>query len=209
MCALGQSAAYLAKHGCTVTAFDYTAEMIHEAQKRFSCVPGLNFVEADIVDFSFPKRDYDFCFISSTDINLLPSIDMIMSALKCIGKHLRCHGGLGIELRYPAEKSFKSSMQTFHPRVHRKDNVIIWKESESVFDVKSGIQKIHQIVHVEDNGTSRTFDHQVELHTYSKDIIFRLLEQCGYMAAGEYCDHNFNTSRNELENNFLELMKIG
>lgn len=207
MCAIGQAAAYMANNGYRVTALDYTTEMISEGNKRFGSIEGLDFVQADICNFTLKRNDYDFCFVDSGDIHLLYSIEMVKMALQSINKHLRIGGGLGIQIWYPAENSFSTPMQRFNPRVPRKDGIIIWKESESNYNADIKTQSIHQIIHVEMQNLTKTFDHFVTLHLYDKDVLFNLFYECGYDVVGQYCDYEFNTSSGEYTNCYVELRK--
>lgn len=204
MCAIGQAAAYMANNGAKVVALDLTREMIEEGKKRFQDIPNLTFVQADVCDFCL-DRTFDFCFISSADIHLLPSLSEVKKALVNINKHLKMGGGLGIEAWYAPEVSFSSPMRQFYPRVPRKDGVLIWKESQSEYNAETKIQHIHQIVHVDNENLQ--FTHDVDLQLYDRVDLLNLLSECGFTLVNAYCNNSFQTSDNITDNCYLELIK--
>lgn len=207
MCAIGKAAAYIAKKGNSVTDIDYTDEMINEGKKRFGDMKNLQFVRADICDFELSEKNVDFFFITGSDIHLLPSIEVISKALKNIHNHLKTGGGLGIELWYPLGESWSAPLKRFDPRVPRKDGIYIWKESEASYDATSKRQDIHQIIHIESDGETKSFDHYVSLQMYEKEALLFTFQNCGFEIVGEYCDYNFKKSENPYENCFIELKR--
>lgn len=77
MCALGQIGEYMAKKGFHVTAFDVTKEMIDEGQKRFGAINNLSLRVANICDFQFDEKDFDFTFLATQDLHLLSDIESV------------------------------------------------------------------------------------------------------------------------------------
>ncbi|MFH1005994.1 MAG: class I SAM-dependent methyltransferase [Candidatus Latescibacterota bacterium] len=207
MGAIGQAGAYLAKKDCHVTVLDYTKEMIEVGRRQFSDIDSLSFIQADICDFDLKDKDYDFCFIASADLHVLPSLESVRMALRSINKHLRIGGGLGLELWYPSDTSYSVPMKKFEPRVPRRDGSTIWKEGESHYDAISKKQEIHQVVYIKVGDTVENFDHFVTLHLYDRDELFRTIQECGFRVVAEYSDYGFNKNKNQKANCFIELSK--
>lgn len=181
MCALGQVASYMAQKGYKVTAFDITKEMIYEGRRRFmvnnehqdSC--NLALEVADICDFSFDEKNFDFAFLATQDLNLLTDITKVSNALLSIGQHLRKGACLSLELTLPGSESYRSPRRTFQPRVANYKDKKVWKDSESRYDAKTRKHHIDQIVYVEDNNGTASFDYgKKSLRPY---IILALLLQ--------------------------------
>ena len=57
MCALAEKGAYMAEHGINVTAFDITAEMVNEGNKRFGKISNLKILCGDVCNFLI-KNEY-------------------------------------------------------------------------------------------------------------------------------------------------------
>ena len=207
MGAIGEAGAYLAKRGCDVTVLDYTKEMIAAGKTKFAHVKRLSYVHADVSDFRLPSKEFDFCFVASADLHVLPSLDFVEKALKCVHEHLRIGGGLGLELWYPPEESISSPMRRFEPRVPRKDGIHVWKEGKSQYDAVSKKQEIHQIVHIESAGRVKSFQHFVTLQLYDRDVLLNVFNECGFRKIADYSDHKFNVSANANMNNFVELTR--
>lgn len=206
MCALGQTAATLAEAGCTVTALDYTPEMIAEGRKRYGHIHGLTYVQGDIRDFTLPEL-VDFCFIDGTDLFLLPSLADVRQALGAIHRHLRPGGGFGLSVAYPPEASHAYPMQRFDPRVPRRDGTVTWKEGDSTYDAATGRQEIHQILYAQRDGETQRIDHRVTLQYYAREALWDAFAACGFQLAGAYCDHAFHTAEAMRENGYLEWVK--
>ena len=196
MGAIGEAGAYMARNGYAVTVLDYTEQMIIEGKKRFGNINGLDFVQADIRNFELKNKDYDFCFISGQDINLLLSLEDIGDALRNIGNHLRYGGGLGLGVCYPFGESHSFSVPRIDPRVQRKDDVFIWKESKSNYDAETQIHNIHQIGHVEKNGVEiDRFEHSVTLRYYDRESLIDVIRQSGYRIVSEDCNNMFELEK--------------
>ena len=208
MCAIGQSGAYMAQKGCRVTALDYTPEMITEGRKRFGAVKGLTFVQADITAFDLPEKNYDFCYVASADLHVLPSLEQVEKALLCIAKQLRVGGGLGLEVWYPPALSSTVPLRRFEPRAPRKDGLYIWKESRSEYDAERQTQSIFQTVYVEKADKTISFPHELVLQLYDKGTLFALFSKCGYEVVGQYGDYGFQTHDDEQKNCFIELKRL-
>ena len=67
MCAVGEIEAALADTGLSVTGFDFTKEMIDEAQKRYGDKTNLCFEVADIRNLDLCDKDFDFSFVGNGD----------------------------------------------------------------------------------------------------------------------------------------------
>ena len=188
MCALGEVGAYMASHKFDVTAFDMTEEMILEGKKRFDSVDRLEFQVADICNFDFPCKIYDFAFIKDQDLHLLQTIEDVKKALSCVSEHLRIGGCLVLELTLPGEKSSYSPKQIFHPRKPHYVGKKVWKESECRYDAAEKRNYIKQQVYVEENGVTESFEYAICLQYYNRDIILHALGECGFIVTGEYSD---------------------
>lgn len=209
MGAIGKTGAYMAQKGYTVTVLDYTEEMITEGKKRFDRINGLDFVQADICSFELKEKNYDFCFITGQDINVLLTIEAVSKALYNIKNHLRDGGCLCLEVCYPLGESHSFTMERCEPRVPRSDGVYIWKEGNGSYDAETKTHNINQIGHVEKDGVETdTFKHSVSLKYYDKETLLDVFQKSGYKVIGEYCNHNFEKSENPNENNIFELKKI-
>ena len=203
MCAIGQTAAYMVRHGMTVTALDLEPEMIREGQKRFGQMEKLKFVCGNVCNCEL-NECYDFAFFASTDLHLLPDMEDVQRALRSINRHLRMGGGLGLEVWFAPDTSFTSPVQRFEPRAPRKDGLYIWKEGDGQYDAAVKVHRIHQVVHV---GDTLQFDHDVALQLYDRKVLMDVLNECGFTLKQAYCDTDKNISRHECENTYLELIK--
>mgnify|MGYP001026245295 FL=1 len=134
MCALGQTGAYMAQKGFSVTAFDITKEMIDEGKKRFGSVENLSLKIADICNLHLGESDFDFCFIATQDLHLLSDFKMVKKAFRSLASHLREGGGLSLELVLPSSESFELPKQTFYPQVPNYTDKKVWKESKNRYD---------------------------------------------------------------------------
>ncbi|MBE5776468.1 MAG: class I SAM-dependent methyltransferase [Clostridiales bacterium] len=203
MCAIGQTAAYMARQGACVTALDLEKEMIAEGKKRFGHIPGLGFVCGDVCTCDLGEK-FDFAFLASTDLHLLPDLHAVKVALQNINRHLRPGGGLGLEVWFAPDMSFASPMRRFEPRAPRRDGLYIWKEGDGHYDAARKIHRIHQVVHV---GENVQFDHDVTLQLYDREELFALFRACGFEIRNAWCDMQKNTSENPDQNVYLELVK--
>ena len=190
MCALGQIGAYMANSGFHVTAFDITKEMINEGKKRFNTVPNLDLRVADICDFDFPEKGFDFCFIATQDLHLLTNIEMVRKAFKSISGHLRKGACIALELVLPKFESYECPVRIFHPRVPNYIDKNIWKESKNRYDSISKKQYIEQIVYIQDNKGIESFNYSVVLQYFERDEILQALSYAGFSVIGEYTDRN-------------------
>lgn len=188
MCALGEIGAYMAQREFEVTAFDLTEEMILEGRKRFGAVEHLQFQIADICNFDFSCKTFDFAFLKDQDLHLLQTIEDVKKALSCINNHLRTGGCLALELTLPGEKSSYSPKQIYHPRKPRYTDKKVWKESECRYDADEKRNYIKQQVYVEENGVTESFEYAICLQYYERDIILEVLQECGFQVVGEYSD---------------------
>jgi SAM-dependent methyltransferase len=185
MCALGEIAAYMARKGFTVTAFDITPEMIAEGKKRFGDVPGMQLIEADITDFRFNIPPADFCF--STDFGHLHTLGDIKKALSCINAHLRGGGGLVIEAGLPDKESKYFPPKTFIPPRQVYSNLKVWKTGDTRIDAQTSRTYISQTVYMEDrSGSVKQFDHSFYLQSYPRDEWIAALTECGFEIKHEY-----------------------
>jgi len=178
----------MAQHGFQVTAFDITEEMIAEGKRRFGEVSNLTLAVADICDFSFNEYCFDFSFITSQDLHLLPTVDDVAKALSCIHAHLREGGCLVLELQIGSDESAHYPTQTFHPRAPRYQDKKIWKESECRYDGQTKQFHITQEIYVEDAQGVEHFNYSVCLQYFERNALLAVAEKAGFGIAHEFCD---------------------
>jgi RimJ/RimL family protein N-acetyltransferase len=181
MCAIGETGAYLAKCGFSVTAFDVTPEMVAEGKKRFSGIPGLRLYEGDVRDFRFDIPPVDFCF--SMDFGHILTIEDVKKALTCIGSHLRDGGCLVVEtdLRTPGGESDYIPAETFYPLKQIYPNRKVWKTGDTRTDAETGRCYISQTFFTEDeNGHTESFDHSFYLQSYTREEWLGAFKECGF-----------------------------
>jgi len=211
MCALGETGAYMADRGYSVTAFDIIPEMISEGKKRFGDVKGLQLYEGDVRNFCFDILPTDFCYV--TDFGHLHTIDDVKKALICISNHLRPGGCLVIEtgLRMPNDESDYHPSRTFQPMKQIYPNLKVWKAGDTRNDAETGRCHISQVFYVEDeNGNVESFDHAFYLQGYYREEWLIVLEECGFDVVGEYVSREFESWQSG-GNGFriFEAVKIG
>lgn len=189
MCAWGETGAYMAERGFSVTAFDITPEMIAEGKRRFGNVPGLRLREGDVRDFHFEMVPADFCF--SMDFGHILTIDDVKRALACIHAHLRDGGCLVIEteLRLPDAKSGSSEADAIYPMKQVYPGIKVWKTGKYRTDAETGRFYIAQTFYAEDeSGNVDSFDHAFYLQNYAREAWLEAFAACGYAVVGEYRD---------------------
>ncbi|MCL2420526.1 MAG: class I SAM-dependent methyltransferase [Defluviitaleaceae bacterium] len=177
----------MAEHGLNVTAFDITPEMIAEGKKRFDNVPGLQYFEGDVREFSFDIEPVDFCY--STDFGHILTLEDVKKALSCIRNHLRDGGGLVIEtnLRMPDDKSVCHAPRTFHPVKQVYSNLKVWKTGGSRSEAETGRFYITQTFYAEDEqGNVESFNHAFYLQSYTRNEWLEAFAECGFQLTGEY-----------------------
>jgi len=186
-CAIGETSAYMARRGFTVTAFDITPEMIAEGKKRFGILPGLQFLEGDVRDFYFDIPLADFCF--ATDFGHIQTIEEVKRALLSINRHLREGGVLVIETSLPPKESYYAPPKTFYPKEQVYQDKKVWKTGDAFSDMKTGRCYISQTVYIEDkDGKVEKFDHSFYLQYYHRDTWLSVLAECGFEIRNEYCN---------------------
>jgi len=190
MCALGQTGAYMAQKGFSVTAFDITKEMIDEGKKRFGSVENLSLKIADICNLHLGESDFDFCFIATQDLHLLSDFKMVKKAFRSLASHLREGGGLSLELVLPSSESFELPKQTFYPQVPNYTDKKVWKESKNRYDAFTKRLHIDQIVYIQDEKGITSFPYSVTLQYYEQDEIRSALKDAGFMITGEFQNRN-------------------
>ena len=181
MCAWGETGAYMAERGFSVTAFDITPEMIAEGRKRYGNIPGLSLFEGDITSFAFDIPPVDFCF--SMDFGHLLTIDDLKKALACISGHLRPGGCLVIEttFRKRGAKSDYTPPKTFQPLRQVYPGVKVWKTGDTRNDAKTGRCYISQTFFAEHgDGHTESFDHAFYLQSYTRGQWRSALKACGF-----------------------------
>lgn len=184
-CALGETGAYMARKGFTVTAFDITPEMIEEGKKRFSNVDGLKLFIGDVTDFYFDIAKADFCFAS--DFGHIHTLEDIKKALSCINHHLREGGVLVIETGLPYKKSNYYPPKAFYPKEQVYPDKKVWKIGDTLNDAETGRCYISQTVFIEDmNGRMEQFEHSFYLQSHSRNNWLSALLDCGYGVQNEY-----------------------
>lgn len=190
MCALGQVASYMAQKGFYVTAFDITKEMIDEGQRRYGSVDNLSLKLADICNFDFSEKDFDFAFLASQDLHLLTDITTVTNALSSLGLHMRKGACLSLELILPGSASYETPTNTFHPRVANYKDKKVWKDSRSRYDAITKQHHIDQIVYIEDDKGTTSFNYSIVLQYYEREEILKALIDSGFAIAGEYRNRN-------------------
>ncbi len=192
MCALGETGAYMAKRGMSVTAFDVTQEMITEGNKRFGGLPGLRLCEGDVRNFRFDINPADFCFC--TDFGHLHTIEDVKKALVCINNHLRDGGCLVIKtaLRIPGEGSDYHPPKTFYPFTQVYPDIKVWKTGDTRDDAETGRCYISQTFCAEDkDGNVESFDHAFYLQKYYREDWLEAFMECGFDVSAESDDGGF------------------
>jgi hypothetical protein len=186
MCALGQAGAYMARKGFRVTAFDITKEMITEGIKRFGTVQGLSLVVADICNFQFDEKGFDFSFLASQDLHLLSDIETVAQAFASIAAHLRKGACLSLELILPPEQSYEYPKQTYYPRVRNYADKKVWKEGKGRYDAVTRKHFIDQVVYIQEDKEITSFNHSIILQYYQREEIIGALSGAGFAVVGEY-----------------------
>jgi SAM-dependent methyltransferase len=186
MCALGETGAYMARHGLTVTAFDITPEMIAEGKKRFTDVQGLKLFVGDVTDFRFDIVPVDFCF--SADFEMLPCIEDVKKAFTCINHHMRRGGGLIIDALLPPKESSAWPLETYMPFKKVYPDRKVWKTGSGHNDAETGRRTISQTFYIEhdDDGRLESFDHSFYMQCYSHEEWLNAFQECGFNVVGEY-----------------------
>lgn len=206
MSAIGEVGAYLAERGLSVTALDYTAEMIIEGQKRFSHLQNLNFIQADARNYNL-HCSYDFAFIGSTDLHHMLNIADVKSVLQTIKKHLRDKGGLGLELWYASDKSWQFQKRRFEPLVINEKQKV-WKQGSTSYNANTKLVKICQEVFIEKHNKTECFTHDFEMQLYSRELLIQTLIECGFKITAEYGNYNFEQWNENSNKWLLELKSI-
>ena len=184
-CALGETGAYMARKGFTVTALDITPEMIEEGEKRFGNVDGLRLYISDVTDFCFDISPADFCFAS--DFGHIHTLTDVKKALSCINRHLREGGALVIETGLPYKESGYYPPKTFYPKEHVYPDKKVWKTGDTRNDAETGRCYIAQTILIEDmNGCVEQFEHAFYLQCYSRDIWISALLEFGFRIQNEF-----------------------
>jgi SAM-dependent methyltransferase len=186
MCALGLTAAYLSRHGFTVTAFDISEEMIGESKKRIGDAPNLRLEVANIRCFAFEDAPFDFTYIEKQDLHLLSSIGEVKEALAAIHAQLRTGGGLVLELTLPYGETEDHEKRVFQPRVPNYTDKKVWKEHQGRYDAETKINYIDQTVFIETEEGTETIPYVISLQYYERDEILKALDACGFKVAYEY-----------------------
>ena len=187
MCAWGETGAYMAKRGMTVTAFDITPEMIAEGKKRFGDNSGLLLLEGDITDFRFDITPADFCFC--VDLGHIHPIEKIKKAFACINYHLRDGGGLVIETGitdYTCETT-ETELETFRCKENPYPDRTVYKTGITRNEADTGRFYIFQTMYIEHNdGKKEQFKHEFYLQGYKRVQWLEALYDCGFDVVGEY-----------------------
>lgn len=186
MCAWGETGAYMAQQGMSVTAFDLTPEMIDEGKKRFGDLQGLTLFVGDVTKFHFNISPVDFCF--SVDFEILHSIEDIKKAFICINKHLRDGGGFIIEALLPPKESNSWPLETYNPFTKVYPDRKVWKTGSGYNDAETGRRYISQTFYIEYDSDSRleSFDHSFYMQCYSYEEWMSAFNECGFDIVNEY-----------------------
>ena len=194
MCAWGETGAYMAERGMTVTAFDITPEMISEGKKRYSNIPNLKLCEGDVRNFRFDIHPVDFCF--SMDFGHILTIEDLRKALTCINHHMREGGCLVIEtdLRLPNEKSSCQGSKTFEPLKQVYPDTKVWKTGDVRYDAETGRCYISQTFFAEDKkGNIESFDHAFYLQSFYWDEWHTAFKESGFETINEYSNRELES----------------
>ena len=193
MCAWGETGTYMAQRGLHVTAFDLTPEMIAEGRKRYGSIASLRLLEGDVTDFHFDVPSIDFCF--TMDLEVLPSLEEVRKALRCIHKHLRDGGCLAIKPNWPPEKSDSWPLQTYLPVKQMYPGMRVWKTGNGHNDAKLRKRYISQTFYIEhEGGRTESFDSLIDLQCYTRKEWYQALRECGYEIAREHKGHGLKKS---------------
>ncbi len=190
MCALAQVGAYMAQKGFQVTAFDITKEMICESKKRFYTIKNFSLAIADICDFQFNEKNFDFAFLPTQDLHLLPDIETVKKAFISIAAHLKKGACLALELILPFTESYEYPTRTFYPRVPNYTDKKVWKDGKGRYDAVTKRQYIDQVVYIQDANGTESFKHSIILQYYEREEIIDALNDAGFSVAGEFCNRS-------------------
>jgi len=206
MCAWGETGAYMARHGCDVTAFDITPEMIAQGRKRFGDIPGLQLYEADVRDFHFDIPPADFCF--SMDFGHILTLEDVKRAFACINRHLRTGGCLVIKAGPPPKKSYSWPLETYQPLKQVYPNIKVWKTGEGRDDAKTGRHYITQTFYAQDEtGHTESFDHAFYMQSYTRGEWLEAFAECGFDVVGVYKNRERKPSRGSRDFHVFEAVK--
>lgn len=194
MCALGETGAYMAERGLTVTAFDLTEEMITEGKKRFGHIPNLQLLTGNVCDFKFEIEPADFAFC--TDFGHIHSLEDSARALRRVCEHLRTGGCFVLEtnIRNPEEKSWSSEVRTFEPQKQVYPDIKVWKTGGGHYDAETGQHHISQTFYIEHaDGTVESFPHEFALQRFTRDEWLSAIATSGFGIKGEYSNRELST----------------
>lgn len=176
----------MASKGFAVTAFDITKEMIAEGKKRFNSVENLTLKVADVCNFNFKEKAFDFSFVATQDLHLLSDIHMVKQAFGMIAEHLRSGACFALELILPSSESYQCPAQTFYPRVPNYPDKTVWKEGKSRYDAVAKKHYIDQIVYIQHDRETESFHYSVTLQYFERNEILDALSCAGFTIVGEY-----------------------
>jgi hypothetical protein len=145
-------------------------------------------VIADICDFKFNEKNYDFAFLATQDLHLLNNIETVEKAFVSIASHMRKGACLALELTLPARESYESPTRTFHPRVPNYKEKKVWKDGKGRYDAITKRHHIDQVVYIQDDKGTETFDYSIVLQYYEREDILKVLNDSGFAVTGEYCN---------------------
>ncbi len=204
MAAIGEAGADLASRGFSVTAVDYTSEMVEEGRRRFENV---EFVVADIRCLQLPKV-YDFAFIGSNDLHHFQKREDRVQALTAINNHVRSGGGLGLELWHPRKDSWQSPKRTFHQLQQQHAGRRVWKEAQTSYDSETMLISIDQKVFVETAKGVDSFDHCLQLQLFDRQDLIEDLEAAGFQLRAEYGNYSLEPWSNQSPHWLVEAVKV-
>jgi len=185
MCAWGETGAYMAERGFSVTAFDITPEMIAEGKKRYGGVPGLALHEGDVTDFHFDIPPVDFCF--SMDFEVLHSMEEVRKAIRCIHAHLRAGGCLAVKPFWPPKESGNWPLETYLPFRQVYPGIKVWKTGHGRDDAKTRRRYISQTFYAEyGDGHVESFENSFCAQCYTREEWRAALGECGFEVVREH-----------------------
>jgi len=145
-------------------------------------------MHSQIIEFNIEPVDFVFLL----DLQHLLEIDDIKNAFISINKHIRKGGCLAVELGLPSSKSYSWLNEIYHPRKINYTEKKVWKTGEGNYDSETKRTFISQKIFIEDKQGIKSFEHKFHLQLYEREIILKLLADCGFSIKGEYKDHKFS-----------------
>ena len=97
-----------------------------------------------------------------------------------------------LEMELPSNEPYSWSKEIYYPRKIKHIDKKIWKIGEGNYDEKTKRKYISQIVFIENDKETRSFEHKFCLQLYEREVILNLLTECNFLIKNEYCNHDFS-----------------